>query len=406
MSTRCLWSIIRRSHCRYYSRSNALNVSPVLLAPPQYQDCNGNKTHVCSNSTRFSSNLRSSKQRSNHNNFLTPGFQPTAISGDNTGFYQGSTFYDGAPPNVLPILNASPVLSPGKYVKQSSWAESHHQNNNRKGTKSGAQAALRLVDARREFTHLMHTELLGLQQKSTSEVKAANDVRKIYALKGHGVPPGLLTHLIQVMRGWTTPQSTRQQYSSSVAQLSFQNAHNLTLLDRHEIQVIHTNGSTSKMTDMNSNQILNNNVDWEQDFELFMVVMDRIASRLASFALTPHSQSNHYHDISATVDNEVFSDKATLGSSGSVITPASLKNWNVTMMRGDALPLSLLPLGRHERQSKSSTILTVEWVLPKQTKDCCKIILRLQDDGSQAMADLDEEKGRGPMSLVFEGEYE
>ena len=42
--------------------------------------------------------------------FLTPGFQPTAIIGDNIGFYHGSTFFDGVPPDTLPILDTSVIL--------------------------------------------------------------------------------------------------------------------------------------------------------------------------------------------------------------------------------------------------------------------------------------------------------
>ena len=44
--------------------------------------------------------------------FLTPGFQPTAIIGDNNniGFYHGSTFFEGVPPDTLPILDTSVIL--------------------------------------------------------------------------------------------------------------------------------------------------------------------------------------------------------------------------------------------------------------------------------------------------------
>mmetsp|Transcript_1037 Transcript_1037/g.1627 ORF Transcript_1037/g.1627 Transcript_1037/m.1627 type:complete len:350 (+) Transcript_1037:82-1131(+) len=242
----------------------------------------------CSHTSSSNNNPRSSNSSSNHLStknssfFLTPGFQPTFITGDNIGFYQGSTFYNSAtPPNVLPTLNASPILSPGKYVRQSSansttWNTTNKHNNNN-GTKSGTDAALRLVDARREFTSLMKRELLSgssLQQHNTtnddgSENKVAaaikEDVRKLYALEGHGVPMELLSHLLQVVRGWTTtasspPQSSlvvvtqQQNTSSSVVQVSFQNVSNSTLLNRDEIQVVYDNGYTTKLlTDENNN---------------------------------------------------------------------------------------------------------------------------------------------------------
>eukprot|EP00984_Skeletonema_dohrnii_P025836 scaffold15014_cov92-Skeletonema_dohrnii-CCMP3373.AAC.1 len=321
--------------------------------------------------TRWShtSNTPRSSKHYNSNNFLTPGFQPTAITGDNIGFYQGSTFYDGAPPNVLPILNASPILSPGKYVRQSSWFASHHSNKNKTGTKSGTDAALRLVDARREFMSLMNRELLGSQHYSSNNGNnihsGSTDVRKLYALKGHGVPSELLAYLIQVVRGWTTSsvaKSTQTQHSSSIVQISFQNVDNSTILNRDEIQIIHANGITSNRTENSNHQMLTHGGDWEHDFDLYMVVMDRIASRLASFVLTQPYHHDH-SDASSKVDEEAHTNnEATLGSSGSVINPASLKRWNVTMMKGEALPLSLLPMGRQgERQQQSSMILTVEW---------------------------------------------
>eukprot|EP00985_Skeletonema_marinoi_P002444 scaffold1019_cov97-Skeletonema_marinoi.AAC.22 len=433
-ATRLLSSTTRRSlrqcccHCSA-SCCSANNASDLLLHA-QSSQLNGITRQLFRKSlTRCShtSNTPHRSKHSNNTNFLTPGFQPTAITGDNIGFYQGSTFYDGAPPNVLPILNASPILSPGKYVRQSSWSASHHSNKNKTGTKSGTDAALRLVDARREFMSLMNRELLGSQHYSSNNNgnnnhsgsdEVVTDVRKIYALTGHGVPSELLSHLIQVVRGWTTTssssaaQSTQTQHSSSsIVQISFQNVHNSTILNRDEIQVIHANGITSNQTENSNHQMLNHGGDWEHDFDLYMVVMDRIASRLASFVLTQPCHHDH-SDISSKVDGEAHTNnEATLGSSGSVINPASLKRWNVTMMKGEALPLSLLPMGRQgERQQQQSLmILTVEWVMSKHSRnDCCNIILRLQDDGSTTgLDDGDgESRGREPISLVFDGVYE
>lgn len=376
--------------------------------------------------TRFSNtNSNSDNPRSSSNNsfFLTPGFQPTSITGDNIGFYQGSTFYDGAPPNVLPTLNASPILSPGKYVRQSSWSSSssrHHLNSNKNnnGAKSGTAAALRLVDARREFMSLMKTELLGSSSHNTNdgsdkEVAIEDVVRKLYALEGHGVPTELLSHLTEMARGWTAPPpqplvAQTQNSSSSVVQVSFQNVPNSTLLNRDQIQLIHTNGYTAKVNDM----LNHGGGDWEHDFDLYMVVMDRIASRLASFALMhPPLDSPHHHDsgTSTTVDDggdyHNNDNEAALGSSGSVITPASLQRWNVIMMEGEALPLTLLPIRKRSERQSSSIVLTVEWVCnnKRDRNDYCNIVLRLQDDGLAATALNDG--GRGPISLVFDGVY-
>ena len=50
------------------------------------------------------------RKKKRKNRFLQPGFQPTAIAGDNIGYYHGSTFYEGVPPDTLPILDLSVIL--------------------------------------------------------------------------------------------------------------------------------------------------------------------------------------------------------------------------------------------------------------------------------------------------------
>ncbi len=306
-------------------------------------------------------------------------------------------------------------------MRQSSWSSSSRHLNRKKnnnGAKSGTAAALRLVDARREFMSLMKRELLGSQRHNTNDGSdkegIIEDVRKLYDLEGHGVPTELLSYLIQMVRGWTAPPPqplvAQSQNASPVVQFTFQNIPNSTLLNRDQIQLIHANGYTTKLTENgNHHHMLNHGGgDWEHDFDLYMVVMDRIASRLASFALLhpPRHSHNYGSDTSTAIDDggDDNNNEAALGSSGSVITPASLQHWNVTMMEGEALPLTLLPIRKREPQS-SSIVLTVEWVLNNKRgrNDCCNVVLRLQDDGLAA-GDFDD-GGREPISLVFDGVY-
>lgn len=417
----------------------------------------------------------------NKQRFLTPGFQPTSIIGDNNGFYCGSTFYDGAnPPNVLPTLNAACILSPGQFCKQSSWSVSssnrrtaaHHCGGAKKGTKSGLDAAKLLVEARREFVSLMHSELLllgspSLQQSQNqhgndvddgNHVDVVADARKIYVLAGHGVPSELLSHLIHVARGWTNTTPSLPSATSTV-QILFQNIPNSTLLNRVQIQVVQSNGTTSKLPSNHYFSTVNDD-DWEHNFELYMVVMDRIASRLASLVLqsvefTTTATTSTYADDD---NDEGTTTMPILGSSGSVITPATLTRWHVTIMKGEALPLSILPINQLPSSSPSSKneslgdngssvnitssrrrdrrkqnqlqpiILTVEWVIKKEKEkekcsssnyDCCNIVLRLQDDGydGSSSKNIDDDDSnsrkrcsrggrRDPISLVFDGVYE
>ena len=254
---------------------------------------------------------------------------------------------------------------------------------------------------------------------SNSKDNNSTDVRKIYVLEGHGVPIQLLSHLIHAVQSWTASTTTTtnsssnnssntSQSSSQIVQISFENIHNTTMLNRDVIQIMYANGNTVSHQQIIMGITEEENNDWEHDFELYMVVMDRIASRLASIVLSGNDNKND--EVATTTDS-------TLGSSGSMITPASLKRWNVTMMKGEALPLSLLKKEkeglrrRQEYHYKQSIFLTVEWVMKNRSRNCCNIVLRLQHDGmlqdeSGSSSSTKRESGRDPISLVFDGVYE
>lgn len=277
---------------------------------------------------------------------------------------------------------------------------------------------------------LMNTELQlkvsndeNNDDKSSSDSNNSVDVRKIYELEGHGVPIQLLSHLIQAVQSWTASttstnnnssnNSNTSQSSSKIVQISFENIHNTTMLNRDVIQIMYANGNNTVSSQQQQQFIMGTteeeNNDWEHDFELYMVVMDRIASRLASIVLSENGSEND--EVATTTDS-------ILGSSGSMITPASLKRWNVTMMKGEALPLSLLKKEkeglRRQRQEyhyKQSIFLTVEWVMKNRSRNCCNIVLRLQhdgmvQDGSGSSSSTKRGSGRDPISLVFDGVYE
>ena len=133
--------------------------------------------------------------------------------------------------------------SPGRYCKISSWSASYHR---RKGTNSGVDAAQRLLRARREFAHLIQSELSsGIHDATTNCERMENKsiTRKLYALSGHGVPNGLFRHFTNVARNWllrlrNNPGGTssgigsdddnrgqRSQQPTSVVETQHQNLH-------------------------------------------------------------------------------------------------------------------------------------------------------------------------------------
>ena len=295
--------------------------------------------------------------------------------------------------------------SPGRYCKKSSWSTSHHRH---KGTRSGVDAAQRLVDARRDFFDLIQNELSNIEMED-------NSTRKIYAITGHGVPNSLIQHMLNVARNWllyhpsTTTNNkeeightTKQSSSSMSNQILFSNQHNSTLLNQDQIKIIDMHGITQTLLSLPN--------EWENDLELYMVVMHRIGSRLASMAMQPNmnncnaylfDSNNSTDDVD---DGDVYVGKPekiddTLGIGSSVVTPSQLRQWNVTIMKGESLPLSLLPgcNNNHDvkRRKQTEGNLTIEW--KKQRNDCWSVVLRLQDEGQSERDD--------PISLVFDGVY-
>ncbi len=123
------------------------------------------------------------------------------------------------------------------------------------------------------------------------------------------------------------------------------------------------------------------------------MVMNRIGSRLAFVGLG--------------LDND------------SIVTPARLNQWDVTITKGESLPASLLPsfltkcgnsaIGK-ESVEGAVPILTVEWI-PK-SREISNIVLRLQDEGLGLSRAVSDDLGSGarvterdPISLLFHGVY-
>mmetsp|Transcript_22127 Transcript_22127/g.48123 ORF Transcript_22127/g.48123 Transcript_22127/m.48123 type:complete len:271 (-) Transcript_22127:8-820(-) len=265
---------------------------------------------------------------------------------------------------------------------------------------------------------LVRNELRFHEQESKSESELT---RKIYAMTGHGVPSGLLQQLVDAARGWlqyqhpsTAPNLQLQHASSPSKKIMFASTPHSTLLDRDRIMITNTHGTIHAFPSLPK--------EWEHDFEMYMVVMNRMGSRLASLAIPSSSidADCKTNNLSDDADNSTkrmmeSNTRPTLGT-GSIVTPSQLKQWNVTIMKGEALPMSLLPnnslmgsssgqgggkRGRHGGEPINNTSkLSLEWV--RKENDCCNVILRLQDEGTK---NVHEGSISDPISLVFEGEY-
>lgn len=261
------------------------------------------------------------------------------------------------------------LRSPGQYCKNSS--------------KSGTVAAQRLVDGRRAFEEIIINELRG-------DVNS-REKRKMYALVGHGIPNSLFLHFISTGNEWLQCQnevranakgahiakraSVTNQFQNvdSAIHLALRNTYNSTILDRERILKTNASGTTC---------LIQWPPDWDHDLELFLVAMNRIGSRLSSVVLRPSSEPL------------IPMTEVTSSASGSVVTPAELLKWNVTIRKGEVLPLYLLPTHLSTGRD-NELILTVEWLY--NSMDCWTIILRLQDGNAK--------RTNASISLVFEGVY-
>jgi len=256
-------------------------------------------------------------------------------------------------------------------------------------------------------------------------MEANNNTRKIYAVMGHGIPRGLLCHLVEVAKDWlsyhhrisddaqsneeanessTTSQITMNRQSSDNVKLAFTNTPNSMLLDQHTIRMTNASGVTTTLPSLPK--------EWDGDFEMYMVMMDRMASRMAPLAIPSSSDNNMGDD-----DNAENNVDATLGT-GSIVTPSQLVRWDVTITREQTLPMSLSlpdtnPLlaggqcggsnrrGRVKGTTRHEPILTLEWVR-KENNDFSNIVLRLQNDDAENNL---QDGSRDPITLVFDGEY-
>ncbi len=264
-------------------------------------------------------------------------------------------------------------------------------------------------------------------------------IGRMYDMTGHGVPVGLLRHLCDAARDWlgmtTRRHRHRHRRRKSMAnppnedddggidgkdhnedrvrrrydEISFANVPNATLLDTDRIGIVVTAATTGASS---SHLLPSLPAEWEHDLEMYMVVMDRIGSRMATLAMT----AVVVDDGDVDGDDDIDTRKTT----GSIVAPSRLRKWDVTIVRGNGEAYSASSMVRKGDDGKdrngdgggvgvraplSVPTLSLEWA--RVTDECWKVVLRLHDRGVVVVAKEHEVGGsrRDSVSLVFEGEY-
>ena len=396
----------------------------------------------------------------------------------------------GGPPQDN-LLDVSVILSPGKFCKAPNATI--------------LDASRRLVDGRRKFVRSLQNDPWASSSMETSSGNCSssggasdctNSTRKIYSLVGHGVPTGLLHQLCDAAKGWlgmrqrtkatshnnnndddddAQQQDQPQQYD----QISFTNIPNTTLLDTKRIYcTICSNQRRSNDNDDDTNEdddpttkssptsttsqemitLSSLPKEWDYNIEMYMVVMDRIASRMASIASMAHPPPRSRRSSSSSSSSSDWRDDESIESTiddSIIITPSQLQQYNVTITRASATasPNSLLLDKNHisllntttptktiaiargsvgndrRKQRRGRSIdnsdndvvdvnlpppnLTLEYVHKSNAQtisdddagnDCCwKVILILHDH--QPTGKCIHQATNTSVSLIFEGEY-
>jgi hypothetical protein len=266
---------------------------------------------------------------------------------------------------------------------------------------------------------------------------------RTYDMEGHGVPVGLLRHLCDAAGSWlglSTTTTTRRRkrhrnlegFRRRYDEISFASAPHSTSLDAERIGIVvpaMTTTTTTTTACASYSRLLLPSLpaEWEEDLEMYMVVMDRIGSRMATLAMTAAV-------VVVNDDKDDDDDIDARRTVGSIVVPSRLRKWDVTVVRGgdgeEARSPSCIVRGGDDGRDWSDDggddgdvagacatpptmpTLSLEWA--RTTEECWKVVLRLHNRSGLVVdvVAMEEEEGhdngrpwRDSVSLVFEGEY-
>jgi hypothetical protein len=223
---------------------------------------------------------------------LKPGFQPTGTNKD--GVFVGSTFLMLSP-QTLPELDCAPVLNKTLFTRKIGTS------------KHGSDAAIRLYKAKNELKQVILQELATEDKTNFQGSWSAGQVKKMYIMRRHGVPNQLLQHLITVADRWLEEKNALELCVDSSGHSS--------------LSVFTTEGASWRTLWP---------TEWDDDVALYLAVMKRMASHLAT--ITPFCE-------------------------GTSVLPADLA-WKVAISRHNKLPLTLFP-------NDPEILPVIEWVTPR-----------------------------------------
>ena len=276
-------------------RRNKANDRPRETEAEQLTGEKGKSTRKQSTSrhNRFKSNRRKEwKKKTSQSRGLNP-IQNSAYFFDTKSHRLADDNDTFSSPHVaLPILNASALLDPLAYCKESAKTAQTHGVT---ASISGTDAARRLLRGKRDF------------------LVSARDLNSPALLEGHGVPEKLFQHCIDMADAFL------RHYGADVVECTFHNYYPASKLP----QVIRsrTQSGTNRCTPWPPPDV--QAMDWNHHLTLYLTVMERLASHLGMVfqrKLISPSFPSESDDI--TSSPLLFPDSP------------SKHHWNVDVLRG------------------------------------------------------------------------
>ena len=204
----------------------------------------------------------------------------------------------------LPIvsLDASALLDPLAYCKTSAKVAHTHGVSQ---SISGTDAARRLLRGKREF------------------ISVARSIRSPALLTGHGVPPELLQHCIDMA------DALMQFYGPNTVEISFHNYNHENSNETKLPHILRIRGQDG--TNRCSNWPMPTTVDWDYHMSLYVTVMERLVRNLG-LVLAGRSEP----DQSIMGDEESEERNYCDVMSSPLLFPNSshIPQWNVGILRG------------------------------------------------------------------------
>jgi hypothetical protein len=264
------------------------------------------------------------------------------------------------PRMALLSLDSSALLNPLQFCKVSAkTAQSHGVSQ----SISGTDAARRLLRGKRDF------------------LKQARGLNSPALLRGHGVPPALLSHFIDMA------DALMLQYGNDAVEATFHNYNNsegqlpsvLRVRSRDA-----TNACFAWPPTQKKNKRLE--VEWDYHITLYLTVMERLAKTLGLVL----QKKNKRHES----DDDDFVSSSLLFPSNQTL------HWNVDLLRGSYFDLSHVD-GKNANADRNWIIVEFSNARDDTQTTNGHVLIRLQGCASPN-ADFNVQHSRKPVTLVFD----